>query len=621
MCGIDGILWTGAESGDCLATVMRMNAALAHRGPDDEGTFADRGVALGHRRLSIIDLSSAGHQPMTSADGRFTVVYNGEIYNFRDVRNKLDYPFRSHSDTEVLLAAWCAWGAACVEQFVGMFAFAVWDHVERELHLVRDRLGIKPLYYLSDGTHFVFASEIRAILASGLASRRIDGEGLVDYLRYQSVHQPATIVQGIRQLPPGTHLRVKDGRLSLRSYWTLAAAAKPSGISANAAHKEIFDTLQKAVERRLVADVPFGAFLSGGIDSSAIVALMSAVTDRVCTFTVSFAEKEFDETRYAQMVASKFRTDHHEILLSPQNFLELLPESLGCMDHPSGDGPNSYVVSRATKQAGVSMVLSGLGGDELFAGYPIFRQSGRLEKLRWLNRIPRVMRSTAAGIACALRTDTRTAKTAAILGMNRISALSAYPLYRQVFLDNQIRGFIRNPQLPQNAVARLVSALEEDADFARLPLLSQISVAEMTTYMQHVLLRDTDQMSMAQSLEVRVPFLDHELVGLVLGIPDAVKYPHTPKQLLVDSLSGLLPREIVDRPKMGFTLPFAHWMKRELRSFCDGKINALAQRDYFDGQAISQYWKDFVASHAAIPWSRPWLLVVLEHWLEQNEVT
>ena len=600
-----------------------MNAVLAHRGPDDEGVFSDEYAVLGQRRLSIIDLSSAGHQPMQSPDNRFVLVFNGEIYNFRELRAQLDYPFQSDSDSEVLLAAWLAWGAGCVDRLVGMFAFAVWDRQNNELFLVRDRLGIKPLYYYVDDRRVIFSSEVRAVLASGYVKGKLDSDSLVDYLRYQCVHQPHTIVKDVHLLPPATFLQFRGRDASERRYWSPVPSGDASTeFDIKAARKYIHDALLRAVERRLVSDVPFGAFLSGGIDSSAIVALMSQVTNKVSTFSISFAEEAFSEARYARMIADKFRTDHHEIQLSPDDFLDLLPEALDHMDHPSGDGPNTYVVSRATKRAGITMALSGLGGDELFAGYPIFRQSARLRRAIILNGIPRIVRKSLGKALCAIKPGVATAKVAAILAKKRVSAISAYPFYRQVLLDDQVSALVNCDRLPANRVEEVIDELGREPGFRRLPLLAQVSVVEMTTYMQHVLLRDTDQMSMAHALEVRVPFLDHELVELVMGLPDKFKSVASlfPKKLLVDSLGELLPSEIVNRPKMGFSLPYAKWMTGELREFCGERMHRLAGRGLFNGATVTGYWDDFIDGKPTVTWSRIWTLVVLEHWLERNGV-
>ncbi len=557
---------------------------------------------------------------MVSPDGRFVLVYNGEIYNYREIRRRLDYPFRSHTDSEVLLAAWQRWGPKCLAELVGMYAFAVWDRRESCLHLVRDRLGIKPLYYYKGGDFLLLASEIRSILASGLVPPRLDHDGLVDYLRYQCVHQPETIVDGVRMLEPATHAVICGRDLTAERYWSPIPTIRQQPLPAATARERIRAALLGAVERRLVSDVPFGAFLSGGIDSSAIVALMKQLRDQVSTFSVSFSEDEYSEARYARIIAKKFGTDHHEIRLTPEDFLTLLPEALDKMDHPSGDGPNTYVVSRATKHAGITMALSGLGGDEVFAGYPVFRQCHRLSRIKGLNAVPRWMRSAAGRAAEVFRPGIATAKVSGILAEERISLATAYPFYRQVFLDRQIRGVLRDNDLPTNRVAALARAYLDQPGFGALPLLSQVSILEMSSYMQNVLLRDTDQMSMAHALEVRVPFLDHELVELVLAIPDDVKNCATPKRLLVESLGRLIPDEIANRPKMGFTLPYERWMRCELREFCESRLHRIAERPVFRREVVLQYWADFMAGRPTISWSRLWMLVALEHWLQRNQV-
>jgi asparagine synthase (glutamine-hydrolysing) len=348
------------------------------------------------------------------------------------------------------------------------------------------------------------------------------------------------------------------------------------------------------------------------------VALMSQVTDKVSTFCVSFAEKEFSEAAYARTVSKRFNTDHHEIELSPQTFLGMLPEALDRMDHPSGDGPNTYVVSKLTKDAGITMALSGLGGDELFGGYSVFRQGLRLDRLRGIERIPHAVRSLAARSLAGPLGTVATRKIAEVIGKSSISALAAYPLYRQVWFDDQVCRLLRGARISGNSVEELMGELASSERFSELPRLSQISVAEIVTYMQNVLLRDTDQMSMAHALEVRVPFLDHELVEFVLGIDDSAKYPHTSKQLLVETLGDLLPPEIVHRPKMGFALPFADWMRGDLRAFCDARLLRLAERPQFDGSTVLTYWRAFLDGKRSVGWSRIWVLVTLEHWLDRN---
>ena len=356
-----------------------MIAKQKHRGPDASGTYVNDFLLFGHSRLSIIDPDASSNQPFYSSDNKFILIFNGEIYNYKEIRESLpDYHFRTNSDTEVVLAAYQTWGTNCVHQFNGMFAFAIWDVEKRTLFIARDRLGIKPLYIYDNNESIVFSSEIRSLMECSLVKKKIDKDSFVDYLRYNTVHAPKTIIEGVKVLMPGHYIWVSDDEYKNEAYWDINKYInrKSDNQSYEEIKIEVKDRLTKSVKRRLVADVPFGAFLSGGIDSSAIVALMSEVSDEpVKTFNISFAEEAFSEAKYARIIAKKYKTDHTEIKLTPADFLADLPSALSGMDHPSGDGPNSFVVSKATKDAGVTMALSGLGGDELFAGYDIFPQS------------------------------------------------------------------------------------------------------------------------------------------------------------------------------------------------------------------------------------------------------
>lgn len=621
MCGITGIFST--HSGH--ATRQRaeaMNTALAHRGPDDAGFFEAENLVLGHRRLAIIDLSPGGHQPMHSADGRYTIVFNGEIYNFREVRAQLtNWQFRSESDTEVILAAYAQWGKDCVHRFNGMFAFALYDAHTRALWLVRDRLGIKPLYYWHSGHTLVFASEIRAVLASGLMPRRASIAAVGEYLRWQTVLAPNTIVEDVHLLPAGHWMQMSSEGLQQQAWWTLPGKfnAETASQPLPEIHKEIRRLLRNAVERRLVADVPFGAFLSGGIDSSAIVGLMSEVSSSpVNTFSVTFDESEFSEAKYAKRVAEKFGTRHHEIRLRPEDFLHDLPDAVAAMDHPGGDGPNTWVVSKATRAAGITMALTGLGGDELFAGYAVFARMAELENKAWLNRIPRPLRSLGGSMLETLRPGVASAKTAEVLRLKKIGFESAYPLSRLLLLPQQLLQIGGDAFQAGNVFEPHTKLRSEFSNHDYL--LSRVSVAEMQTYMQHILLRDSDQMSMAHGLELRVPFMDYTLVEYALSVPDKYKYPHTPKKLLVDALGDLLPHEIVHRPKMGFTLPWEQWMKNELRGFCETHLHTLAGFESFNREGLMQLWKQFQQGDSTVSWSRIWPLVVLGHWLKKNNV-
>ncbi|HXU26073.1 MAG TPA: asparagine synthase (glutamine-hydrolyzing) [Bacteroidia bacterium] len=623
MCGIAGIVSSNVAKDKANAALQRMNNAIAHRGPDAEGVWDDNYAYLGHRRLSIIDLSDSGTQPLHSYDNRYVIIYNGELYNYKELRLQLQraiqgtqeqpYFFKTQTDTEVVLAAYMRWGADCLQRFNGMFAFAIYDKQEKNIFIARDRMGIKPLYYAFQNDTLVFASELRAVLQSNLVDKKVNQDTLVDYLQYQTVHAPNTIVNEVKMLLPGYYLTNVNNEVKTQVYWQLEKNINYASIGKSYEEicKDVRTLFYEAVERRLVADVPFGAFLSGGIDSSAIVGAMSKIsTQQVKTFSVVFNESEFSEAYYARIVAEKFKTDHHEIKLNPQDFLNQLPEALNAMDHPSGDGPNTYIVSKATKNAGITMALSGLGSDEIFCGYDIFKRSYKLEQQWWLNFVPRLLRITGAAALTSFNKNIASQKLAQILSKPQVSFNYAYPLSRQVLLDKQVKQLLRRDDLPMNSVYRFLRLLNFDDKNHRL---SKYSIAEISTYMQNVLLRDTDQMSMASALEVRVPFLDYKLVEYVLGVTDKHKYPHTPKKLLTDSLQDLLPAEIINRKKMGFVLPWQLWMKNELKQFCEENLAHLEGMG-FNQNAVNNLWKSFLKGDPQITWSRIWPLVTLGNW-------
>jgi asparagine synthase (glutamine-hydrolysing) len=628
MCGINGILGL-SDVNIAKQKIAAMNTAMQHRGPDDEGFFVEEKIALGHKRLSIIDLSVAGHQPMHSHDGRYQIVYNGELYNFKELKFELKrvisgssehaYFFQTNTDTEVIIAAYARWGIDCVKHFNGMYAFAIWDNHTKELFIARDRMGIKPLYYCFTNGILAFSSEIRSLLSSELLPKKLDENSLIDYLRYQTVHAPDTIIKGVKMLMPGHFIKAGNDKITIHCYWDInkSSSETSNGKPYEEICKDVNLLLTKAVERRLVADVPFGAFLSGGIDSSAIVGLMTKVSsEKVKTFSVTFDESEFSEEKYAQLIAKKFNTDHHEIKLKSSDFIEELPNALKAMDHPSGDGPNTYVVSKATKQAGITMALSGLGGDELFAGYDVFKRSLELNRKAWLNTVPKFIRGAGGAVLSSVKPGVSSEKIAELLKQNKINFNSFYPLSRQVLMDNQILSIVNKQELSQNMVSEIISEINPKNNF----LLTATSIAEISTYMQNVLLGDADQMSMALALEIRVPFIDYTLVEYVLGVPDKYKNPTSPKKLLVDSLGDLLPPEIVNRPKMGFTFPWKQWMKNELKTFCEQKLISLSKRKLFNEKGVLKMWNDFLSDNPRITWSRIWYLVVLENWLQENNI-
>jgi asparagine synthase (glutamine-hydrolysing) len=522
----------------------------------------------------------------------------------------------------VLLKGLIKWGAQFLTECNGMFALAFWNKSKRELLLARDRMGIKPLYYARVGDQLIFASELRAILKSGLVRAELNVDVLGDYLRYQTVHGSRTIANGIHMLPPGSIMTVNDSDIEIKPFWSLANSQR-SGIEFMQYPElktSIYESLRRSVKRRLVSDVPLGCFLSGGIDSSSLVALAAQESSNpLKTFTISFSDHKFSEAPFAQIVADKYHTDHAEIRLDPHSLVDHLPDAIRAMDHPSGDGINTYVVSKAAKDAGITVVLSGLGGDELFAGYPIFKQFLSLSEKGWLPGFPKFARSIAGSVIQLANPGVASSKTAAILKEDYFDLEYVYQYSREVSSKRTNSSLSQWGLKGSDSVYQIV---KDQIAFGlpgySLPKLSRVSVAEISTYLQSVLLRDTDQMSMRHALEVRVPFLDHELVETVLGVPDVYKYPHTPKKLLVDAMGDLLPEDIVNRPKMGFTFPWDEWMRGELKDFCGDQISNLGKRDSFNSSALSKRYNQFLKGDKRVTWSRIWYLCILEAWLAEN---
>jgi asparagine synthase (glutamine-hydrolysing) len=627
MCGINGVYSLKFTREQKASMVKAMNTTLAHRGPDHDGVWLSDELSLGHRRLSIIDPGTESNQPFVSTDGRYVIVYNGELYNYRELKLELQrsvkgkphqaYIFRTSSDTEVVLAAFIRFGIKCLNYFNGMFAFAIYDTSTKQLFIARDKMGVKPLYYCYGDEGLMFSSELRPILHSGLRQFKLNRDVLAEYTLYQTVFAPNTIIKGIRFLEAGHYLTYTPEGAEMMQYYNPNKIANTSDdLDYTQICSRVNELLSQSVQRRLVSDVPFGAFLSGGIDSSCVVGLMSELSStKINTFNISFDEGEFSEAEYAKQIAKKFNTNHHEIRLLPSDFLEQLPNALRAMDHPSGDGPNTYVVSGVTKAQGISMALSGIGGDELFAGYDVFKRMAKLQKKAWLNALPNFIRVSGAAVLRLRKTSVSSYKMAELLEEDKINFTNAYPLSRSLFTNKQLSRVI----VPENAYSSVKKALRDIPQQSNY-LLSAVSLAEINTYLQHTLLRDTDQMSMAHALEVREPFLDHQLVEFVIGLRDEYKFPHTPKKLLVDSMGPLLPANIAHRKKMGFVLPWQQWLKHELFDFCNKQIEGLEKKQLFKEGAIQGLWEDYLKDNPLINWSRVWHLIVLNHWLDLNKV-
>ncbi|MEO1212268.1 MAG: asparagine synthase (glutamine-hydrolyzing) [Bacteroidota bacterium] len=620
MCGIAGYTCDFKETAS-VSVLERMTERMQHRGPDAAGHFVEKGIALGHRRLSIIDLSDAATQPMHDKSGRYTIIYNGEVYNYQEIRVELALSeTQSQSDTDVILAAYAAWGPDCLKKMNGMFAFAIWDKVEHELFIARDRLGIKPIYYSIQNNQLIFASEIRSLLASEMVPALLNHKALPEYLKYYSVNSPNTLLKDVYMLPAASFGIWKHQELKLEQYWDLAENRNlPEYVDQNEVKEHLYQRLRAAVSKRKIADVPLGAFLSGGIDSSAVVGLLAESSEQpIHTFSIVFDEKQYDESYYASLIAKKFKTEHHPIKLKPEDFLTELPEALDAMDHPSGDGLNSYVVSKATKNEGFTVALSGLGGDELFAGYPVFKRYQKLKRLG-MYAVPHMIRSGIGAGISSLYNSHKSARLQEILAIEKPDFSELYPIFRKIHDDKEIDGILKDAQKENSTLATFLKETSLQK-VERLPLFSQVSVGEMMTYTQNVLLRDTDQMSMASSLEVRVPFFDHELVEYALAVPDKLKEPDYPKKLLVESLGSLLPAEVVHRPKMGFVFPWALWIRESMKDFCEQHIQSLASKKFISGEYLLDKWNRFLAGGKREHWMKVWMLVMLNVWLEKNEI-
>lgn len=614
MCGIAGLI-SAERSLNKEAICREMVDKIKHRGPDFQGVYCDETLAIGHARLSILDLSEKANQPFWDTEEQVSIVFNGEIYNHLQLRQLLpEVNFQTNSDTETLLYAFKKWGAETLDRLEGMFAFAIYDKQRKELFIARDRLGIKPLYYHAGDRHFVFSSELRSLYASGLIKKEIDPHSALEMIQYQAPFSFKSILKDVELLPPGCFLRVTGNDHILKEYW------KPTeggvyDIKLETSEKKIHDLLFEAVEKRLISDVPLGAFLSGGIDSSAIVAIMSKLSDTaISTFSVTFDEEEFSEKKYSDMIAKMYGTNHNEVKLKADDFLAMVPDAMNAIDQPSADGINTYVVSKHTKEAGLTVALSGLGGDELFLGYPQFCQMENIYEKRWLYSFPLWMRRIFADLYDS-KGNLRKQKIADVLRKESFDLKLLYPGFRQVFPPSEMELLSKEGIRDSYPI----DLFEEYIENYNIPLQSKLSILELKGYMHSVLLKDADQMSMAHALEVRVPFLDHKLVEFVLRLPDAYKFGPAPKNLLVSSLGNLLPGELVNRPKMGFILPWEHWLKNELRVYAEQGISRLEELEFLNYKRIHQIWESFLSDEGKYSWSRIWPFVVLGHSLNKYD--
>jgi len=619
MCGIAGFVDPGAPAGAREEAVLRMCSAMIHRGPDDSGIASAGPATIGMRRLAIFDPAN-GHQPMTTPDGRHTLVFNGAIYNFRALQAELEsagWAFRTRCDTEVLLAALAQWGEGALPRLRGMYAFALWDSAEESLFAARDPFGIKPLYFSREGDRLLFASEVTALVASGAKGAEIDPVAVADYLAWLAVPAPRTIYRGILSLQPGECLRFRRGKLDVRAAWTFRSI--PDDAAPCASREEFVRGLRghldDAIRAHMIADVPVGAFLSGGLDSAVVAGLMSrAAGSPLRTFSIGFEEDSFSEAGDAEASARHFGAVHHTRIVTGAEVARDLDRFISACDQPTGDGVNTYYASQTAQAGGVKVALSGLGGDGLFGGYPSFRTVPALaRRLPLWRSLPAPLRSLLAdslGLG-----GTRARKLSDFL-RNAGDPHELAALQRRVFSEGR-----RRAMLAPDVVAQIEGSAPFHPRLAAMrgdvgddDLFSLVSAWEMRTYMADVLLRDSDVMSMRHSLELRVPFVDRPLVEWLWRQPARFREDRDrPKSALAEATADILPPGMAGRRKRGFTLPFPVWMRRELRPFLEDTFtpSSIGRSGLFSARPIQALWRGFVSGAGGREWSRVWSLAVL----------
>jgi asparagine synthase (glutamine-hydrolysing) len=627
MCGICGFVFADAARPPAPGVIGRMTDALVHRGPDDRGTFVEPGCALGHRRLAIIDLTPAGHQPMSNEDGSLQIVFNGEIYNYRDLRPGLEaagHVFRSTSDTEVILHLFEQRGAACLGELRGMFAFAIWDRRRRRLFAARDRVGKKPFVYAhAPGGDFAFASELASLVAAPGFAREIDETALHHYLTYQYVPAPRSIWSGVKKLLPGHHLVWEAGRVRTERYWDLHYVPKLR-LGSLAAYRERFlEIFRESVRLRLVSEVPLGAFLSGGVDSSAVVAMMSlAGAAPLRTFSIGFPDADYDEVRYARLVAERYGTEHTELVVEPRA-LEVLPQLVRHYGEPFADSSAvpTWYVSQLTRRS-VTVALSGDGGDEAFGGYQRYLADRLISGYLLL---PAALREGV--LRRAIRALPAPKRTRGFVGRLKRFVATADPARERQYVRyfcafaNEDKADLYAPAFKARLAGvdsvGLVEELYRSADGASF--LDRTLSVDMHSYLPDDILAKVDIAGMGNSLETRAPFLDHRLLEFAAACPPGLKLRGTTgKYLLKKALAPYLPRQILHRRKMGFGMPVAEWFRGELGAMAGDLLlsQRAAQRGYFQRASVEKLLAEHrrcSADHGA----RLWVLLFLELWFRE----
>ena len=631
MCGICGI-WSREQSyisGSLQRDLQSAVSSLRHRGPDDSGMYVnDNGVGLGHTRLSILDLSSTGHQPMTSPDGRHTIVYNGEIYNYREIRKKLisrGHTFRGSGDTEVLLAAFVEWGQDALDLLVGMFSIALWDDVDKTLTLIRDRLGIKPLYYGWNGHSFWFGSEMRSMLQFSNWSPTINTQSLGEFLQYGYISAPRSIFDKVHKLPPGCHLTLKPrGEPKIERYWSATSFVNsPILLPDDEIEFELEELFANAFGYRMVSDVPVGVYLSGGVDSTLVTAILSeSGNERLHTFTIGFAENTHDESRWAREVAAHLGTRHTEHILHQQEAMDVVKQWGDLFDEPFGDssGIPTLLVSKLASNE-VKVVLSADGGDELFSGYTVYDTV--LRRRQELQRIPANLRHLTSAslksipVEWLMSTSSSSIMPVSARGRLKQRILRLREITFPVSLG-KLQEVYSSHWLPEE-IGRLIGNYEsprENADGFPGSDIDKLSLCDLAHYLPDDILTKVDRTTMAASIEGREPLLDHRIAEFAMRTPLHLRRGRLgPKHILKKILYEKVPRQLVDRPKQGFAIPLSSWLTHELQEVVDGYVGRAGQTvsGYFDPQVVHGLVTDFYKGNTLLT-TRLWFLLAFEMW-------
>jgi asparagine synthase (glutamine-hydrolysing) len=624
MCGIAGIASTEPNPGN-VAAAKKMAVAIRHRGPDSSAVQDFGRCVLANTRLAIVDLSERGRMPMCNEDSTVWITYNGECYNADELRPELirqGHQFRSTTDTEVILHLYEEHGESCVERLQGMFAFAIWDLRAGKLFMARDRLGIKPLYYSTNANQIVFASEIKALLASGLIPRKLDPAGVRAFLQLGHIPGPWTAVQGVRPLEPG-HIGVwKDGVFETKPYWTLPLSHQDAKVSPDHVAQHLRELLLESSRKQVMSDVPIALFLSGGVDSAVLGSLMQhAGADKITALTIGFEEKSFDETESSERTAELLGISRRVIRLPAAQMAEHLDHAFWAMDQPTVDGLNAYWISRAAAEAGFKVALSGQGGDELFGGYQSAAWFDRFAHwAQWLQPFPKALGET-------LNRDEfpfRYRKLSYLVGSDD-PFVAAQLAVRVLFLENDARELLTPAFAHANGNSEAAEHIRSWAEITKgYELQERVSFLDFPAHLEARLLRDGDAMSMAHSLEVRPVLLDHQIVEYVMKLPPAQRLQK--KQLLMDAMVGVLPEELrsdlLTRPKRTFTFPFARWLGNDFRSTIGQAFQPqrLAQAGVLEPLAVNRLWQRYLKNPEAVGWSRLWSVFVLARWCEVMQV-